>query len=235
MSLNMKSALAGGLGLIMLAACGGSEDTGEIAAPPVPPTPAAPEAVTEEVSAPEAPEAPAPVETEAAETEEHDHEAHDHGEHEHGEDAHEEHDHGEHEHHDHAGGEAHVHGLAEMAITREGSRLTVTFESPTANFGFSEAASDLPEGNTVGEDTFAVIGGECLNEMTNVSAVSDGQHGSVSIEKRYSCSNIDGVSAVRVTAFEAYSGFETVDAVYLTDADQVAAELTADSPELAIN
>ncbi len=224
MSFKTTSTLMGSLGLLMLAACGAGDEAGELTAPPVPPTPPATEATLNEAAAPEVPDAPVAVDTAAAAEDDHGEEDHAHDDHDH--------DHGD---HDHAGGEAHVHGAAEMAVARDGSRLTVTFESPTANFGYSEAESDLPEDNTVGEDTFALIGGECLTEMTNVSAETDGQHGSVTVEKRYICSNIESVTAIRVTAFEAFPGFESVDAVYLTDSDQIAAELTADNPELVIN
>lgn len=202
-------------------------------APDAPPTPPA---VTNDAVA------PAPPEASATETVSHDDHEDDaaHADHE-GEDAHKDHDeHDEHEghddhnghsdHDDHAGGEAHVHGHAELAVVRDGNTITVSLESPLANYGLSETETDLGDTTRYADQTAELIGGECLRTERSVSARSDGQHGQMVIDLTFSCDDASVITGVKVLAFDAFSGFEEIDAVALTDSGQSAVSLSPANP-----
>ena len=161
---------------------------------------------------------------------EHDDDGHDnHAEHE-GHDSHdEEHDHAD---PDSAGGEAHLHGHAELALTQTGDTLSVSLISPLANFGLSEASADLTDAQAYADNLIRLSGGDCSETERHVHAKSDGQHGTMEIEITYSCAAIDSLTSATIVLFETYTGFEEIDAVLLTPTEQVAAELTATAPTL---
>ena len=214
-------------------------------------TPAETEAAVEEIAADVSAEA-APVDAAAepetateAETHDHDHEdehdhgdeeAHDHGdEHDHDHDAEEAHDHGDDHDHDHAGGEAHVHGLSDLAASLDGSTLSISVEGALANFDLDETIRTLDETATYADGTVEIVGGDCVQTTNDVSIRPIGDHGNLMIDLTYTCGSPGDIEGINVTGFQTYQGFETVNAVYLTESGQTAETLTESDTRLDLN
>lgn len=184
------------------------------------------------------PTAPGPVEADAALAAEvpaehsHDANAEDHAEGDaHDHEAGEDHDHD----HDHAGGAAHVHGIADLAFTIEGSKLTAELVSPLANFGLSEADGVFtPEVIAALPDFITLTGGDCTAEPPAAEVDTSSGHTDGHVNFSWTCANAGGVTAARFAGFSAFPGFEKVNAVFVTDTAQKAAELTPSSPELSL-
>jgi len=153
-------------------------------------------------------------------------EAHDHDE---GEDHDHDHD------HEHAGGAAHVHGIADLAFVIEGSKLTAELVSPLANFGLSEADGVFtPEVIAALPDFITLTGGDCTAEPPAAEVDTSSGHTDGHVNFSWTCANAGGVTAARFAGFSAFPGFEKVNAVFVTDTAQKAAELTPSSPELSL-
>lgn len=166
--------------------------------------------------------APEPVVAETAEPET---EAHD--DHAEGEDHHED--------EDTAGGTAHVHGLADLAITREGNKILGELISPMANFGLSEtdgAFTDVVTAELSG--LLEVDGGECTAAVPHPMTDNSGEHTDGIVHFVWTCARPDDVRLVRFAGFTAFPSFETVNTIYITEADQKAGELTPSAPELSL-
>ena len=145
----------------------------------------------------------------------HDHDAHDHAEDEHDHD-HDEHDHAEDEHdhdHDHAGGEAHVHGLSEMAVNLDGASVSVSLEGALANFGVDESLRSLDDYSAYTDGIVDLVGGDCTRDQADASIRPIGDHGNLVIDLAYTCADVDALEAVEVTGFSNFAAFEQVDAV----------------------
>lgn len=172
-----------------------------------------------------------------------DHGGHDHADdkdadgHEHGDDHDHDHDHG----HDQAGGEAHVHGAADMAFAVEGDTLTVSFATPLASVGLSEtepaddaARAMLDVSMAVFDQSSAIVtlpdGAGCSQTGSDITTDFSGSHGNMTAEYTLSCTDIGALSEARVAAFAGYPTLETVDAVWLDGDDQTAKTLTAQDP-----
>ena len=143
----------------------------------------------------------------------------------------EDHDHGG----EHAGGEAHVHGLADLAITREGNRFMGELISPMANFGLSEtdaAYTDIVTAELSG--LVEVDGGDCQAGVPHPMTDDSGEHTDAVVHFVWTCAKPDEVRAVRFAGFTAFPVFEKVSAIYITDAEQKAGDLTPSAPELAL-
>lgn len=174
--------------------------------------------------------------------EDHDDDAHeDHNEesdddHDHDEEGHDDHDgedeHEDHDDHDHAGGEAHVHGLSELAASLDGSTLSVSVEGALANFGLDETLRTIDDPTPYANGTVAIIGGDCAPEASSVSVRAVGDHGNLMIDLTYACASPDNIEAIDVTGFASFAGFEQVDAVFLSDTGQVAESLTGSDTRL---
>lgn len=176
------------------------------------------------------PAAPGPVEADAALPTEvpaedsHDTHAEDH-------DHEEDHDHD----HDHAGGAAHVHGIADLAFVIEGAKLTAELVSPLANFGLSEAEGVFtPEVIAALPGFITLTGGNCTAETPAAEVDTSSGHADGHVNFTWTCANAGGVTAARFAGFSAFPGFEKVNAVFVTDTAQKAAELTPSSPELSL-
>jgi len=202
------------------------------------------------------------VEAVAETVEEHDHEdAHDHAdedhehdgehahedgthedEHDHDDHAHEaaheesdhEHDHDEHDHddHDHAGGEAHVHGLSELAASLDGTTLSVNIEGALANFDLDETIRTLEDTAPYTDGTVGIVGGDCTRTAASASVRSIGDHGNMVIDLTYDCAAAGSIEAINVTGFQNFAGFQEVNAVFLTGTDQTAETLTTSDTRL---
>lgn len=151
-------------------------------------------------------------------------EAHDHDE---GED----HDHD----HEHAGGAAHVHGIADLAFVIDGSKLTAELVSPLANFGLSEAdGAFTPDVTAALSGLITLTGGNCTAETPAPEVDTSSGHTDGHVNFSWTCANAGAVTSARFTGFSAFPGFEKVNAVFVTDTAQKAAELTPSSPELSL-
>ena len=82
------------------------------------------------------------------------------------------------------------------------------------------------------DSVVTVIGGECTRDSGAASIRPIGDHGNLVVDLTYTCASIDQLEAIDLTGFANFSGMEQVDAVFLTDTDQVAATLTASEPRL---
>lgn len=169
----------------------------------------------------------------------HDHDEHDHGDEDHGDEDHGDEDHGDADHgdedHDHAGGEAHVHGLSDLAASLDGSTLSISVEGALANFDLDESLRTLDEVSPYTDGTVQVIGGDCTRDSAGASIRPIGDHGNLMIDLTYTCSAADSIEAIEVTGFQSFAGFEQVNAVFLTDAGQTAETLTESDTRLDLN
>lgn len=155
-------------------------------------------------------------------------------------DEHAGHDAGDMDHdHDHegeeAGGTPHVHGVADLALTRTGATYEAELVSPLANFGLSEAdgvftdtvLSELP-------GLIELTGGDCTANAPKAEVDTSSGHTDGHVHITWTCANPDAVSALRFPGFASFSGFERVNAVFLTDTAQKAGELTPSAAELSL-
>lgn len=189
--------------------------------------------------------APPPLASEAAEasagsaaTEDHEPHGEDedgHEDHEHDHDAEDAHDH-DHDHADtHAGGSAHVHGIADLALVLEGSELTAEIISPLANFGLSEADGVITDEVVASLPGLIVItGGNCVAAVPSAGIDTGSGHTDAQLSFSWTCADPAGVSAARFEGFSAYSGFERINAVFISGAVQKAAELTPSAPAISL-
>lgn len=145
------------------------------------------------------------------------------------------HDH-DHDHDDdHAGGAPHVHGVAQLALSLEGDRVTGEMMSPLANFGLSEAEGIITDAVRASlPGLVSLSGGGCVSEAAEAEVDRTSGHADAKVGYSWRCSDAGGVSAVRFTGFTVYPGFETIETVYLSDTGQKAGRLTPSAPELAL-
>ena len=223
--------------LLVLAACQPAADAPQdlVAAAPPPvgdsesaSTDAEPVNVSAAESLPDAssvPEASEDMAEAAPEDGAHAHEDHDdeHAHDEHGEDQ---------DDHDHAGGEAHVHGVSDLAVNLDGDRVTLSLEGALANFGLDETVRTLDDPTQYMDGIVTLVGGECVRDEARIEIRPIGDHGNLIVEHYYTCDAISELSSLTLTAFARYPAFEAVNAVVLTDVTQTARKLTAASPDL---
>ncbi|MEM7767389.1 MAG: DUF2796 domain-containing protein, partial [Pseudomonadota bacterium] len=174
-------------------------------------------------------------------------EDHDHDHDEHAEDGdHDEHDHAAHAHddHDHAGGDAHVHGEAEIAIALDGNTLTVSLNGALASFGLTEAEPETDEARAVIAEGLAPF-----NKSTTLVALPDAAGcteteadagtdysrgpGNLVADYTFTCTNPDALSEADFPIFADYSTLEKIDAVWLVGSDQAAKTLTLSDSSIA--
>lgn len=155
----------------------------------------------------------------------------------HAEDEAHDHEEGEEQDHDHehAGGAAHVHGIADLAFVIDGSKLTAELVSPLANFGLSEADGVFtPDVTAALSGLITLTGGNCTAETPAAEVDTSSGHTDGHVNFSWACANAGAVTSARFTGFSAFPGFEKVNAVFVTDTAQKAAELTPSSPELSL-
>ena len=223
---------------LALVACQPAEQAADTLEPEVPPV-VEQTAEIEEVVAPTeeaVTETTIAVEDDVASEEhadEHDHDGEHDGDHEdHGHDDHA----GEDDHdHDHAGGEAHVHGLSDLAASLDGTFLSVSVEGALANFDLDESLRTLDDASPYADGTVEIIGGDCTRDSAVASIRPIGDHGNLMIDLTFTCAAPESIEGIEVTGFQSFAGFEEVNAVYLTDAGQTAETLTEGNTRLDIN
>jgi uncharacterized protein DUF2796 len=150
-----------------------------------------------------------------------------------GDDAHghEEHAHDE-DDHDHAGGEAHVHGLSELAVSLDGATVSISLEGALANFDLDESLKTLEDSAPYTDTVLMLGGGDCVRDQASAEIRPIGDHGNLMIDLSYTCAAPAELTTLTVTAFEQFSGFEEVNAVILTDTRQTAKTLTSSDNRL---
>lgn len=140
------------------------------------------------------------------------------------------------DHDDHAaGGEAHVHGAAELAVTQESNFVTVTVDAPLANYGLSEKTKKKATDLEKYADGLTELMGNARCDLVERSADlrRSGDHAALTLSIVWDCRRPSQLDGLMFTGFDTYSGFETVEAVFLGEAGETAsATLTADSPFL---
>jgi len=127
--------------------------------------------------------------------------------------------------HDHAaedaGGTPHVHGVADLALTRTGPSYEAELVSPLANFGLSESDGVFTEAVLAGlPGLIELAGGDCSANAPEAEVDTSSGHTDGHVRITWTCANPDAVSALRFPGFASFSGFERVNAVYLTDTAQ---------------
>ncbi len=165
---------------------------------------------------------------------EHDEDGHDDEDH----DDHADHDEDEHDHEDHddhAGGEAHVHGLSELAASLDGSMLSISVEGALANFDLDESLRTLDDPAPYTDGLAEVIGGDCTRDSAFANIRPVGDHGNLAIDLTYTCASPSDIAGIDVIGFQSFSGFEQVNAIFLTDSDQIAETLTESDTRLDIS
>ncbi|MEL6413712.1 MAG: DUF2796 domain-containing protein [Pseudomonadota bacterium] len=168
----------------------------------------------------------------------HDHDDHAEGDADHDDHAHEDgdHAHDDHDHdHDHAGGEAHVHGLSELAASLDDTTLSVNVEGALANFDLDESIRTLDDTAPYTDGTVEVVGGDCTRTATSASIRPIGDHGNMIIDWTFECAAAASIEAIEVTGFQSFAGFEEVNAVFLTGTDQTAETLTTSDTRLDLS
>ena len=129
----------------------------------------------------------------------------------------------------------HVHGFADLAITREGGTFEAELISPMANFGLPESEAEYSD--VVLAELSGLIeldGGVCEETVPQPFTDNAGGHTDSIIHFSWTCAKPADVRAVRFAGFEAFPSFETVSAVFITGTEQKAGKLTPAAPELAV-
>ena len=169
------------------------------------------------------------VETAAADPVADEHEDHEeHSDHDEDHDDHAE----DHDDHDHAGGEAHVHGLSDLAISIDANTVSISLEGALANFDLDETLRTVDDATPYIDGIVDLIGGECTRDTGDASIRAIGDHGNLMVDLVYSCTAVETLSAINVSAFGAFAGFEEVNAIILTETGQTASTLTASNTRL---
>jgi len=134
-----------------------------------------------------------------------------------------------------SGAAAHVHGLADLAITREGSRVLGELISPMANFGLAETDAEFTDVVTAELSGLVELdGGECEADVPQPSTDNTGAHTDAVVHFSWTCAKPEEVGLVRFAGFEAFPSFETVTIIYITGAGQKVGKLTPDAAELSL-
>jgi len=133
-------------------------------------------------------------------------------------------------------GEVHEHGKGEMAITLDGTMLTISLEAPLESFASFEHEPETPEQRQELQNVRAgfmrvsrniAINGQagCEFSSRDVAFRHSGDHGSVMVDYAFVCATPGELNSVRLRTFDAYPGLETVDTVFLSGDDQKAKTL----------
>lgn len=176
--------------------------------------------------------------------EDHDDEDHDDEDHDddHSDDEHGDEDHDDHDHDEGSGGlGAHEHGTAELTIAWIGDEVAVDLISPTFNvFGF-EYEPTTDEDLAIETDRTAAliapgmiaINDEAACSLANPAETAverEGSHAEITVSWAFTCANPDEIGEVDLSGlFAEFPNFEDIDAQWISDTNQSAAELTPSS------
>ncbi|CAH0992375.1 hypothetical protein SIN8267_02494 [Sinobacterium norvegicum] len=149
----------------------------------------------------------------------------------------------------------HLHGTAELTLALEANRLAISLASPAANIvGFEHTASSESQKQTVAQakslleassDMFTFSGGEChlSQAAADMSALTErdedehhqhhdehqNNHSEINASYFFECQQGQKLQTVTVNLFHYFTGLETLNVSWLTDHQQGASELTANS------
>tara|TARA_R110000796_G_scaffold62830_10_gene144909 strand:+ start:234 stop:701 length:468 start_codon:yes stop_codon:yes gene_type:complete len=146
----------------------------------------------------------------------------------------EEADHDE-DHEEHIGGEAHVHGAAELAVTLDTNFVTITVDAPLANYGLPEKTKKKSTELEQYAEGLTELMGNARCDLVERSADlrRSGDHAALTLSIVWDCRRPSQLDGLMFTGFEKYPAFEEVDAIYLGEAGETAsATLTPDNPFL---
>ncbi|QYJ02128.1 DUF2796 domain-containing protein [Thalassovita mediterranea] len=140
---------------------------------------------------------------------------------------------------------SHTHGHAMLAVTRQGSSISVSLEAPLSAFGVTEnpqteedrAAIEAIRNDLTNDANLVELRGNVSCDISSkgmATRVANG-HGELQMETSYSCQNADALQAIRFGGFGTYPALSEVEAVYVSDTEQAAGNLTRTNPELRIN
>jgi hypothetical protein len=147
----------------------------------------------------------------------------------------EETDHHDEEHEEHIGGEAHMHGAAELAVTLDTNFVTITVDAPLANYGLSEKTKKKSTELEKYAEGLTELMGNARCDLVERSADvrRSGDHAALTLSIVWDCRRPSQLDGLMFTGFEKYPVFEEVDAIYLGEAGETAsATLTPDNPFL---
>ncbi|MEP0314778.1 MAG: DUF2796 domain-containing protein [Hyphomonas sp.] len=139
------------------------------------------------------------------------------------------------DHEEHIGGEAHVHGAAELAVTLDTNFVTITIDAPLANYGLSEKTKKKSTELEQYAEGLTELMGNARCDLVERSADlrRSGDHAALTLSIVWDCRRPSQLDGLMFTGFEKYPAFEEVDAVYLGEAGETAsATLTPDNPFL---
>ncbi len=156
------------------------------------------------------------------------------------------HDDDDDDHDDASGLGAHEHGTAEMTVAWIDGDVAIDVISPLFNiFGFEyepetdedialaeERTSQLTADGTL---TISDEAGRTLTEPVATEIERDGSHSEIVASWSFTCENPDEITTVDATElFASFPNFEDIDAQWISATDQSSAELSPDSPTLAL-
>ncbi|WP_084420980.1 ZrgA family zinc uptake protein [Henriciella litoralis] len=142
--------------------------------------------------------------------------------------------------------EAHEHGHANLVAAMDGDMLTVTFESPLMSvIGFEHepetekqvAAMEALQDSLSETANFVTLNSQagCLPSQTETATRMTGDHGELRVEHVFQCSSPERLKQVDLVMLAQYPDIKTVDAVFVSDTQQAAAELTGATTALNID
>ncbi len=141
---------------------------------------------------------------------------------------------------------AHEHGSAELSVAWIGSDVVVDLISPTQNvFGFEyepETDEDLAiaanQTEALTADGILVVTDAAGCELTAAPTTEverEASHSEITVSWSFSCANPDEIADVDLSAlFEAFPGFEDIDAEWVSETGQSSAELSPQQPTLQL-
>lgn len=140
---------------------------------------------------------------------------------------------------------AHQHGAASLAVTVQGTELTISFDAPLSSLGAPEspqsdedrAKIDALKESLLDWNRLVVVEGaeRCDLYSRSSSTRIANDHGDIQTEYAFQCLDSGSFRSVRFTGFQTYPALEAVDAVFVSDMGQSAGELTPSNPILALN
>ena len=141
--------------------------------------------------------------------------------------------------------EAHEHGKAVLSAAVDDDTLTLTFEAPLMSMVGFEHEPETPEQTEALDavkDAFTAPGmmveinsdAGCLPLMTTSGAHFAGGHGALEVEHVYTCEDPAEIDRIVFSQMGDYPGLTSIDAVFVSDTQQVAGELTQSNATLEL-
>lgn len=160
-----------------------------------------------------------------------------------------------------AQGQPHVHGIAQLVLVQEGSRLQIEFTSPAINIvGFEHSPQNDTQRRAVdealqtlaGADSILLLGSlDCDLDSAQATATGqfsahgdehdhhhdhdhDSNHAGFKVELELSCSDAPLPAELVVNAFNNFSNLEGIDAMWALETSQGAQQLSRHNGRLRL-